>query len=165
MWDISGFFSQYLQHIQGSLNSINMYYRAIAVTNMAWAKARKRWKSGYGEEINKKLNMLLHLLLLLHLREFHQARGGHLQNQHGKEAQGAPPRKQEQCGQYLYKLKTKYQEEGWWPCRPRSRASEWGTASRPTSLLKSIMRRKSWSKSFSTMHSQISWICRNIISQ
>ena len=49
-----------------------MYYRAIAVTNMAWAKARKRGKSGYGEEINKKLNMLLHLLLLLHLREFRQ---------------------------------------------------------------------------------------------
>ena len=47
-----------------------MYYRAIAVTNRAWAKARKRGKSGYGEEINKKLNMLLHLLLLLHLREF-----------------------------------------------------------------------------------------------
>ena len=42
-----------------------------------------------------------------------EARGGHLQNQHGKEAQGAPPRKQEQSGQYLYKLKTKYQEEGW----------------------------------------------------
>ena len=49
-----------------------MYYRAIAVTNMAWAKARKRGKSGYGEEINKKLNMLLHILLLLHPREFRQ---------------------------------------------------------------------------------------------
>ena len=83
-----------------------MYYRAIAVTNMAWAKARKRGKSGYGEKIKKKLNMLLHLLLLLHLREFRQEK-------HGKEAQGAPPRKQEQSGQYLYKLKTKYQEEGW----------------------------------------------------
>ena len=36
---------------------------------MAWVKARKRGKSGHGEEINKKLNMLLHLLLLLHPRE------------------------------------------------------------------------------------------------
>ena len=49
-----------------------MYYRAIAVTNMAWAKVRKRGKSGYGEEINKKLNMLLHILLLLHPKEFRQ---------------------------------------------------------------------------------------------
>ena len=39
---------------------------------MAWAKARKRGKSGFGEDINKKLNALLHLLLLLHPREFHQ---------------------------------------------------------------------------------------------
>ena len=39
---------------------------------MAWAKARKRGKSGYGEDINKKLNRLLHLLLLLHPREFRQ---------------------------------------------------------------------------------------------
>ena len=36
---------------------------------MAWAKARKRGKSGHGEDINKKLNMLLHLLLLFHPRE------------------------------------------------------------------------------------------------
>ena len=42
-----------------------------------------------------------------------EARGCHLQDQHGKEVQGAPPRKQEQSGQYIYKLKTKYQEEGW----------------------------------------------------
>ena len=39
---------------------------------MAWAKARKRGESGYGEEINKKLNMLLHILLLLHPKEFRQ---------------------------------------------------------------------------------------------
>ena len=39
---------------------------------MAWAKARKRGNSGYGEDINKKLNMLLHLLLLLHPRDFCQ---------------------------------------------------------------------------------------------
>ena len=39
---------------------------------MAWAKARMRGKSGYGEDINKKLNTLLHLLLLLHPREFRQ---------------------------------------------------------------------------------------------
>ena len=37
---------------------------------MTWAKARKSGKSGYGEDINRKLNMLLHLLLLLHPREF-----------------------------------------------------------------------------------------------
>ena len=49
-----------------------MYYRASAVSNMAWAKARKRGKSGHGEEINKKLNILLHLLLLLHPRDFCQ---------------------------------------------------------------------------------------------
>ena len=42
-----------------------------------------------------------------------EARGGHLQDQQGKKVQGTPPRKQEQSGQYLYKLKTKYQEEGW----------------------------------------------------
>ena len=41
---------------------------------MAWAKARKRGKSGYGEDINKKLNTLLHLLLLLHPREFRQGK-------------------------------------------------------------------------------------------
>ena len=49
-----------------------MYYRASKVANMAWAKARKRGKSGHGEEINKKLNMLLHLVLLLHPRDFCQ---------------------------------------------------------------------------------------------
>ena len=46
------------------------FYRAA--NNMSWAKARKRGKSGYGEDINKKLNTLLHLLLLLHPREFCQ---------------------------------------------------------------------------------------------
>ena len=45
-----------------------------SVTNMAWAKARRRGKSGFGEDINKKLNTLLHLLLLLHPREFHHAK-------------------------------------------------------------------------------------------
>ena len=39
---------------------------------MAWAKARKRGNSGYGEDFNKKLNTLIHLLLLLHPREFRQ---------------------------------------------------------------------------------------------
>ena len=39
---------------------------------MTWAKAGKRGKSGYGEDVNKKLNTLLHLLLLLHPREFCQ---------------------------------------------------------------------------------------------
>ena len=54
-----------------------MYYRASVVINMAWAKARKRGKSGGGEEINKKLNTLLHLLLLLHPRDFcHKNQGG-----------------------------------------------------------------------------------------
>ena len=39
---------------------------------MVWAKARKRGKSGYGDDINKKMNTLLHLLLLLHPRVFGQ---------------------------------------------------------------------------------------------
>ena len=41
---------------------------------MTWAKARQRGNSGYGEDINKKLNTLLHLLMLLHPREFCQGR-------------------------------------------------------------------------------------------
>ena len=43
---------------------------------MSWPKARRRGKSGFGEDINKilvkRLNTLLHLLLLLHPREFCQ---------------------------------------------------------------------------------------------
>ena len=41
-------------------------------TSMAWAKAKMRGKSGYGEDINKKMNRLLYLLLLLHPREIAQ---------------------------------------------------------------------------------------------
>ena len=41
---------------------------------MAWPKVRKRGKYGFGEDINKKLNTLLHLLLLLHPREFRQVK-------------------------------------------------------------------------------------------
>ena len=48
------------------------YYRAANI--MSWAKARKRGKSGFGEDINKKLNTLLHLLVLFHPREFCQAK-------------------------------------------------------------------------------------------
>ena len=57
------------KHKQGSPNSICIAEQCEA-TNMTWAKARKSGKSGYGEDINRKLNMLLHLLLLLHPREF-----------------------------------------------------------------------------------------------
>ena len=48
------------------------YYRAA--NNMPWAKAKKRGKSGFGEDINKKLNTLLYLLVLFHPREFCQAK-------------------------------------------------------------------------------------------
>ena len=72
------FFSFYLcfsikmsKYKQGSSNSKCITEQCV-ITNMAWAKARKRGKSGYGEDINKKLNTLLHLLLLLHPREFCQ---------------------------------------------------------------------------------------------
>ena len=34
-----------------------------------------------------------------------EARGGHLQDKHGKEAQGETPRTQEQPGQYIHNLK------------------------------------------------------------
>ena len=52
-----------------------MYYRAVSIaSNMAWAKARKRGKYGFGEDINKKMNTLLHLLVLFHPREFRQAK-------------------------------------------------------------------------------------------
>ena len=60
-------------HKQDSTNSICIAEQCKA-TNMAWAKARKRGKSGHGEDIDKKLNMLLHLLLLFHPREFHRGK-------------------------------------------------------------------------------------------
>ena len=61
------------KHKQGSSNS-KCVTEQFVLTNMAWAKAKKRGKSGYGEDINKKLNTLLHLLLLLHPRDFHQGK-------------------------------------------------------------------------------------------
>ena len=56
---------------QGSPDS-KLITEQCEASNMVWAKARQRGKSGYGEEINKKLNMLLHLLVLLHPRGFRQ---------------------------------------------------------------------------------------------
>ena len=38
-------------------------------TTMRWSKAKMRGQSGNGEEINKMMNRLLYLLVLLHPRE------------------------------------------------------------------------------------------------
>ena len=45
-------------------------------TTMRWSKAKMRGKSGNGEEINKMMNRLLYLLLLLHPREIAQEKQG-----------------------------------------------------------------------------------------
>ena len=41
-------------------------------TTMRWSKAKMRGQSGNGEEINKMMNRLLYLLVLLHPREIAQ---------------------------------------------------------------------------------------------
>ena len=41
-------------------------------TTMRWSKAKMRGQSGNGEEINKMMNRLLYLLVLLHPREVAQ---------------------------------------------------------------------------------------------
>ena len=43
---------------------------------MGWSKAKMRGQSGNGEEINKKLNRLLFLLVLLHPRDVVQEKQG-----------------------------------------------------------------------------------------
>ena len=43
-------------------------------TAMRWSKAKMRGQSGNGEEINKMMNRLLYLLVLLHPREIAQER-------------------------------------------------------------------------------------------
>ena len=45
-------------------------------TTMRWSKAKMRGQSGNGEEINKMMNRLLYLLVLLHPREMVQEKEG-----------------------------------------------------------------------------------------
>ena len=45
-------------------------------TTMRWSKAKMRGQSGNGEEINKMMNRLLYLLVLLHPREMVQEKQG-----------------------------------------------------------------------------------------
>ena len=45
-------------------------------TTMGWSKAKMGGQSGNGEEINKMMNRLLYLLVLLHPREMVQEKQG-----------------------------------------------------------------------------------------
>ena len=45
-------------------------------TTMRWSKVKMRGRSGNGEEINKMINRLLYLLVLLHPREMVQEKQG-----------------------------------------------------------------------------------------
>ena len=45
-------------------------------TTMRWSKAKMRGQSGNGEEINKMMNQLLYLLVLLHPRDVVQEKQG-----------------------------------------------------------------------------------------
>ena len=45
-------------------------------TTMRWSKAKMRGQSGNGEEINKMMNRLLYLLVLLHPRDVVQEKQG-----------------------------------------------------------------------------------------